>query len=168
MCALRSHYFEQRQQAGRAGRRAQGSLAVYVADNLPIDQHFVSNPDEVFDAPMPDLVVDLDNEVILEGHLQCAANDMPISLQSDVQYFGGNVHAARFKRMCEQKLLQDKEGWYLTHPKYKPRPSVLVPIRGTQEAKYTVLDVTNATVSGKVTILEELELSRALFEVSKV
>lgn len=137
-----------------------------MADNLPIDQHFVNNPEEVFDAQMPDLAVDLDNEVIMEGHLQCAANEMPISLKNDVPYFGGKAHAARFERLCKERLIQDKEGWYLTHPKYKPRPSVMVPIRGAQEPKYTVLDVTNATVNGKVVILEELELSRALFEVS--
>lgn len=110
---------------------------------------------------MADLVVDLDNEVILEGHLQCAANEMPISLDNDEQYFG-----PKFKAVAEQRLVRDAQGWHHTHPKYKPRPSAHVAIRGAQEVKYTVLDVTNSGVNGRVVKLEELELSRALFEVS--
>ncbi|KAG8891410.1 hypothetical protein FRC00_013714, partial [Tulasnella sp. 408] len=39
-----------RQQAGRAGRRLQDSLAVLVADNFPLDQHFVQNPNEIWDS----------------------------------------------------------------------------------------------------------------------
>lgn len=55
------------QQAGRAGRRSQDSLVVFVADSLPIDQHYVENPGQLFDKTTDDLIVDLESKVILEG-----------------------------------------------------------------------------------------------------
>ncbi|KAG8949918.1 hypothetical protein FRC04_008221 [Tulasnella sp. 424] len=148
-----------RQQAGRAGRRLQDSLAVLVADNFPLDQHFVQNPNEIWDSPMADLIVDLDNDVILEGHLQCAADEMPILPKNDAPYFGHN-----FVALCDKRLVKDKEGWYHTHPNFKPRPSSHVAIRGALEAKYTILDITDRDKDGKVIVLEEIEVYRALFE----
>ena len=95
----------QRQQAGRAGRRTRDSLAVLVADNLPIDQHYVQHPDGLFNKPMNDLMIDLDNKVILEVHLQCAAHEMPLCKGDDV-YFGTSLG-----ELCDAKLTRDKDGW---------------------------------------------------------
>jgi DEAD/DEAH box helicase domain-containing protein len=55
---------------------------------------------------------------------------------------------------------------YHTHPKYLPFPSKHISIRGAKEETYVIVDITktgNAAGSGK--ILEEVELSRALFEI---
>lgn len=60
----------QRQQAGRAGRRSRDSLAVFVADPFPIDQHYVDNPGELFEQRSDDLVIDLESKVLLEGKRQ--------------------------------------------------------------------------------------------------
>jgi ATP-dependent helicase YprA (DUF1998 family) len=57
----------QKQQAGRAGRRSRDSLAIMVADPFPIDQHFVQNPSELFENSLDDLILDVDNDLILEG-----------------------------------------------------------------------------------------------------
>lgn len=43
-----SYVLFQRQQMGRAGRRARDALTVLVADERPIDQHYVNNPEELF------------------------------------------------------------------------------------------------------------------------
>lgn len=40
-----------RQQSGRAGRREQRSLALYVAFDGPLDQHFMRHPEDVFGRP---------------------------------------------------------------------------------------------------------------------
>lgn len=60
-------YTMQRQQAGRAGRRKRDSLAVFIAEGLPIDQYYLNNPNELFDKDTDDLIIDLDNKIILEG-----------------------------------------------------------------------------------------------------
>ncbi|KAF8556873.1 P-loop containing nucleoside triphosphate hydrolase protein [Imleria badia] len=144
-----------RQQAGRAGRRTRDSLAVLVTDNLAIDQHYVQHPDDLFTKPMSDLVVDLDSKVILEAHLQCAAHEMPLCKDDDV-YFGPLLG-----ELCDAKLSRDKDGWYHPHPKFLPYPAKYISIRGAEDDKYTLVDVTKDVAK----ILEEIEFSRALFEV---
>lgn len=57
----------QKQQAGRAGRRSRDSLAVMLADPFPIDQHYVQNPSDLFENAMDDLILDVENELVLEG-----------------------------------------------------------------------------------------------------
>lgn len=46
-----------RQQAGRAGRREQQSLAVFVAFDGPLDQHFMRNPDHLLRRPVESVQV---------------------------------------------------------------------------------------------------------------
>jgi DEAD/DEAH box helicase domain-containing protein len=36
------------------------------------------HPDELFERPMGELIVDIENKVVLEAHLQCAAHEMPL------------------------------------------------------------------------------------------
>lgn len=80
-------------------------MAVFVADGLPVDQHYVENPEELFTKSVDDLVVDLENKVILEAHLQCAALEMPLSSMDD-QYFGPLM-----QELLDTRLTKDKEGW---------------------------------------------------------
>ena len=55
---------------------------------------------------------------------------------------------------------------YHTHTKYLPHPASYLTIRGAREEKYTILDITNIDKpKGRSKVLEEIELSRALFEV---
>ena len=51
--------------------------------------------------------MDLDSKVLLEAHLQCAGQEMPLSLE-DEKYFG-----PLFKEVCEASLVKDEEGWYV-------------------------------------------------------
>ncbi|KAJ3741927.1 P-loop containing nucleoside triphosphate hydrolase protein [Lentinula detonsa] len=146
-----------RQQAGRAGRRKRDSLAIFIAEGLPIDQYYLNNSHELFDKDTDDLLIDLDNEIILEAHIQCAAHEMPICFE-DEKYFGPLL-----KEICKFKLHRDEDGWYHPDGKCLPSPSKLISIRGIQEDKYVLVDVTKSDTSAK--ILEEIEISRAVFEV---
>ncbi|EMD38568.1 hypothetical protein CERSUDRAFT_82843 [Gelatoporia subvermispora B] len=149
-----------RQQAGRAGRRARDALAVFIPDPFPIDQHYVNNPDDLFDQATNDLMVDLESKVILEAHLQCAAHEMPLTME-DEKYFGPLT-----KGICETRLVKDKDGWYHAHPKYLPFPAKHIALRGADEEKYSVVDISKLDrAGGTAQILEEVELSRALFEI---
>ncbi|KAI0256495.1 P-loop containing nucleoside triphosphate hydrolase protein [Lactifluus subvellereus] len=148
-----------RQQIGRAGRRARDSLAIYVADQCGIDSHYIDYPDDLFDRPTSDLVVNLESPLVIEAHLQCAAFEMPLS--GDDTYWFGPLTTT----LCETKLVRDKEGWFHTHPKHLPHPAGSLSIRGAEEEKYTVIDISSTDFGVKGRILEETEFSRALFEL---
>jgi DEAD/DEAH box helicase domain-containing protein len=75
------------QQAGRAGRRGEGSLAVLVANDDPLDQYLVAHPADLFHKPPEAAVIDPTNPYVLGPHLLCAAREQP--LQADeLQFFG--------------------------------------------------------------------------------
>jgi DEAD/DEAH box helicase domain-containing protein len=97
--------FSQRQQIGRAGRRARDSLAVFVAGGEEADNRYFAYPDDLFDKPTPELIVNLESELVIEAHLQCAAFEMPLS-SDDTCWFGPLT-----TKICETKLVRDKEGW---------------------------------------------------------
>ncbi|MFQ5707227.1 MAG: DEAD/DEAH box helicase [bacterium] len=67
------------QQAGRAGRRAEASVAILVASSAPIDQYIVNHPDYFFAKAPESGVVDADNLVILLDHIKCAAFELPFN-----------------------------------------------------------------------------------------
>ena len=66
------------QQTGRAGRRADVSLAVYIAGSGPLDQYVVNHPDYVFGAPVEAGLIDPDNPLIAAEHLKCAVFELPV------------------------------------------------------------------------------------------
>lgn len=65
------------QQAGRAGRGEEPSLAVLVATADPLDQFLASHPDYFFDRSPEQALINPDNLLILLGHLRCAAFELP-------------------------------------------------------------------------------------------
>ncbi|HON81836.1 MAG TPA: DEAD/DEAH box helicase [Methanoregulaceae archaeon] len=75
------------QQAGRAGRRGEESVAVLVASPNPLDQYFMRHPDLFFGSPHESAIVDLENPYIFSGQLLCAAAELPL-VGSDSVYFG--------------------------------------------------------------------------------
>lgn len=145
-----------RQQSGRAGRRNKDSLSVLVGDCFPTDQYYMANPDEIFTKPNCELQVDLTNMLVLEGHIQCAAHEMPIVPDEDKKYF-----TKQLPEICEERLRKDDLGFYHTDDRFLPSPSRTVAIRDTEDSHFAIIDTTHNTN----TVLEELEASRAFFTI---
>lgn len=145
-----------RQQSGRAGRRNKDSLSVLVGDCFPTDQHYMQNPDELFTKPNCELQVDLNNMLVLEGHIQCAAYEMPIKPIEDSIYFGKDL-----SKIAEERLIKDELGYYHCHDRFRPMPSKFVAIRDTEDEHFAIVDISH----GKNVVLEELEASRAFFTI---
>ncbi|MCJ1436694.1 hypothetical protein MMC27_006075 [Xylographa pallens] len=145
-----------RQQSGRAGRRNKDSLSVLVGDCFATDQYYMDNPDEIFTKPNCELQVDLQNTLVLEGHIQCAAFEMPIRPDEDKVYFGKQL-----PELAEERMVKDPLGYYHCNERFRPQPSKCVAIRDTEEGHFAVVDITN----GRNVVLEEVEPSRAFFTI---
>ncbi|KAI1280975.1 hypothetical protein F5Y07DRAFT_355006 [Xylaria sp. FL0933] len=143
-----------RQQSGRAGRRNKDSLSILVGDCFPSDQHYMQNPDELFTKPNCELQVDLNNMLVLEGHIQCAAYEMPIRPAEDAHYFTPDL-----AKLAEERLVKDELGYYHCHDRFRPTPAKFVAIRDTEDDHFAIVDISH----GQNTVLEELEASRAFF-----
>ena len=76
------------QQAGRAGRSNQKSLAVLIAFENQLDQYFMNNPKFFFDKAHENAIIDLTNPILQEAHLLCAAKELPLQRGEAEKYFG--------------------------------------------------------------------------------
>ena len=76
------------QQAGRAGRSRQKSLAILIAFENQLDQYFMNNPTFFFDKPHENAIIDLTNPILQEAHLLCAAKELPLKYGEVEKYFG--------------------------------------------------------------------------------
>jgi DEAD/DEAH box helicase domain-containing protein len=111
------------QQAGRAGRGDQPSLAILVSTPDPLDQFLAHHPEYFFARSPEQALIDPNNLLILLGHLRCAAFELPFHVgegfgslpQTQVAEFlafleaQGELHASdgRFFWMADQYPAQD-------------------------------------------------------------
>src|SRR6266542_153210 len=95
------------QQAGRAGR---GSATALVAFEGPLDQYLARHPKELLSKPHEHAVVDLDNPYILNGHVLCAAVELPIS-DRDEACFGPKLPDALAHWERNGRLAKTSGGW---------------------------------------------------------
>ncbi|KAF7728390.1 hypothetical protein EC973_006198 [Apophysomyces ossiformis] len=130
------------QQSGRAGRRKTDSLSVVVADQSAMDQYYVNNPSELFEKRLDDIHFQVEDSIVLESHLQCAAEELPVNVEQDQLYFGPKT-----KKLCEEHLV--------------PISNEFINIRNATDEVYAVVDVTD----NRHVILEEIETARAPFEI---
>jgi DEAD/DEAH box helicase domain-containing protein len=96
------------QQAGRAGRAEDPSVAVLVAGTDQLDQWVMANPTEVFSRPPEPAVVNLANSSVLLPHLACAAYEQPLR-PADEQWWGSDVHDA-VRRLVRRDQLRVRGG----------------------------------------------------------
>ncbi|KAK3277818.1 hypothetical protein CYMTET_14203 [Cymbomonas tetramitiformis] len=83
------------QQSGRAGRREQRALSIFVAFDGPLDQYFMRSPQRLFSRPIENACVDAHNPQMLEQHLVCAAFERPLCFNGiDEHYFGPHAVSA--------------------------------------------------------------------------
>ncbi|MGH2659720.1 MAG: DEAD/DEAH box helicase [Actinomycetota bacterium] len=143
------------QQAGRAGRREEGSLAVLVAQDDPLDQYLVTHPADLFDKPPEAAVIDPSNPFILEPHLSCAAREYPLS-HEELAFFGPEaVHAV--ERLEERGGLVRRRG--LIHNKGRESPHRAVDIRSASGHLFSIVIEETGELLGTV------DESRAYYHV---
>ena len=88
------------QQAGRAGRRGQDALVVFIARDDPLDTYLVNNPAAIFARPVEASVTDPGNPHVLGPQLCCAAAELALTSRRRraVRRPGGRAGAGRAGR----------------------------------------------------------------------
>jgi len=98
------------QQAGRAGRRVDLSVAVLVASPLPLDQYLITHPRYFFGRPVEQALLDPDNLAVLANHLACAAFELPFAPGEPFGNFGGAEGVLDV--LAEEGALHQRDGRY--------------------------------------------------------
>ena len=134
------------QQAGRAGRTGEGSLAIFVARDDPLDTYLVHHPEAIFGQPVEATVFDPENPYVLGPHLAAAAAELPLTEQ-DFPLFGTHTEEL-VAALVDQGLLRRRStGWYWTK---RERASDLADLRGIGGTPIRVVEQDTGRVLGTV------------------
>ena len=144
------------QQAGRSGRRGEGSLTVMIGQANPLDQYFMRNPADFFDKAHEHALVSPSNPYIMEPHLLCAAYEWPLT-ESDDELFGEGVGGIKCRLEGEGSLKQVRGRWHLT-PEID-YPAEQVNIRSASRSNYQVM------IEGSGRVIETVDEATAFSQV---
>ena len=140
------------QQAGRAGRRSEKSIAVLIARSQPLDQFIIENPDYFFGKSPEHALINPDNLLILLSHIQCAAFELPFS---DGERFGREDLNELLKYLEEKGTLHHvNKQWHWTQDAY---PAEKISLRSATEENFVVID----TTKGKEEVIAEVDFTSA-------
>jgi DEAD/DEAH box helicase domain-containing protein len=136
-----------RQQAGRAGRSGQSSLAVVVPQDEPLDQYYASHSNEFFAKPHEAALVNPANPHVLGPHLGCAAYEVPLG-ESDAGVFDANALAVLTKQMLDDGDLRERRGRLYWARPGAPAPGV--DIRSAGGAPFRIVEEGTGRLIGTV------------------
>lgn len=142
------------QQAGRAGRRGQGSLVVLIARDEPMDTYLVHHPEALLGKPVEASVFNPANPYILFGHVYCAAVEKPLD-DATIAAWGAQdvVH-----QLAESGLLRHRErGWFAVPiPAHSPEElspetaHTAVSLRGGSGEEVMIVDSSDGRLLGTI------------------
>ncbi|APU12375.1 MULTISPECIES: DEAD/DEAH box helicase [Actinoalloteichus] len=135
------------QQAGRAGRRGDGALVVFIARDDPMDTYLVHHPDALLSSPVEAAVLDPGNPYVAGPQLACAAAELPLTEASLTELAGADGPAIAEGLVADGLLRRRKTGWFWTQQR---RPHHDVDIRGAGGEQIVVVEGDTARLLGTV------------------
>ncbi|RMF57927.1 MAG: DEAD/DEAH box helicase, partial [Calditrichaeota bacterium] len=137
------------QQAGRAGRRSDTSVAIMVASSSPLDQYIINQPQYFFGKSPEHGIVDPDNLLILMSHLKCAAFEIPFE---ETEKFSPVATREILEYLAENNVLHYADGKY--HWMSEIYPAEEVSLRSASPDNVVIIDTTfEERVIGEVDLL---------------
>jgi DEAD/DEAH box helicase domain-containing protein len=141
------------QQSGRAGRKSDKSIAIFVASSAPLDQ-YLARHSEYFLSQSPEKArVDLDNPYIFMDHAKCSAFELPFG---EGEGFGNPLSDAQEGLEERAEFTEDalalleesgsvrrtKGRWHWADEGY---PSERISLRSASADNVVIVDTTNGT-----------------------
>ena len=145
------------QQAGRAGRKKDVSVAILIGKSNPMDQFLMENPDYFFSRSPEHCRVNPDNLLILLHHIKCAAFELPFEKG---ERFGREDIEEILDYLAEKGILHRvDERWHWSAESY---PANEISLRTVNPENVVVIDTTDA---GNHRVIAEVDWDSAFTTV---
>ncbi len=135
-----------RQRIGRAGRADRDCLAVFLADDDPLDAHLVRHPAQLTSGA-EGLVIDAANPFVLGPHLCAAAAELPLTDDEAARVFGAGAGSLLPALGAKGLLRRRPHGWFWTRP---DRAARLVDVRGIGGEPVAIVEDGTGRLVGQV------------------
>ena len=134
------------QRSGRVGRLGQDSALILIAGEDALDQYFMRNPEELINMSPEPAVINPYNTEIIEKHILCAANELPININENLML--NKEYYDCVKKMEEKGLLfKSYKGDEFYSGKKSPHKDIN--IRGIGE-QYTITSTQDKKIKGDI------------------
>lgn len=125
------------QQAGRAGRRSETSVALVIASSNPLDQYIIQHPEFFMEASPEHGLINPNNLYILMSHIKCAAFELPFE---DGESFGIESLTQILEFLEEEKVLRHVGSrWHWTADNF---PANAISLRSAANENFIIIDIT--------------------------
>jgi len=148
-----------RQQAGRAGRKRETSLAIFIASSDPLDQFLVQHPDFIFERSPEQALIDPDNLLILLQHIRCAAFELPFTAGDTFGRLDQNILLNVLDLLSDSHEIHKKGSKYFWMADEYPSSSVS--LRSSSPETF----VLQADEQDRLTTIGEIDYESALWMV---
>ncbi|BAQ10946.1 helicase family protein [Bacillus sp. OxB-1] len=126
------------QQAGRAGRRQEEALIIYVAQSMALDQYIIDHPDYLLGQSPEEARIHPDNLFILMDHLKCASFELPFTLTETYGEFEVQDLLAFLE--AEGVLVKTSDKWHWMTDRF---PASEVSLRSAAQENVVIIDKTH-------------------------
>lgn len=131
MTGLPGNKISMLQRAGRVGRKAPGAVII-CANNTPYDNYFFNHPQELFNRPLEELVINLENKQIQIAHYACARAE---AFNFEQPHLDEDIFGASFIKIANHVSLYD----YPEDILYETEPHFKVLIRCVDDPTYDII-----------------------------
>jgi len=129
------------QQLGRAGRRDQASLGVFIASDAPLDQFLLRHPEYLLETPPERGLVDPNNLLVLGAHLQAAVFELAFGEGEPFGSAGAGLTGSLLDCFAEDGLVHRSGSRY--HWSADAFPAEAISLRRASASNVVIIDTSS-------------------------